>query len=307
MLYLQSILKIKKLIIKKLFVVGPYFKSFSIPYLWGCKCLNVIITKGILKNYRQKELNTVSEILSLSLIPETQHGKFLDEYLLNNTWNLWRMRHLESAQDFNKICTITNLFKVDDAIHNGMKIIFLYPHDFMVHLHSSFMIFGIKKDFVSLGNITDEKFLKLNNQNDLPDFVRKEPLKYKAIVRKNQIRKMLDILNSPNAGIINYFFDGQEGKNFLTGKIGNLKYRLSKDLTRLIRPDIVFYPVMTEIKPSGKIEITINDKISYNSIEDLIKNILAYYESNFLINLPRLNHYMINQILKNHYAIENNL
>jgi hypothetical protein len=64
---------------------------------------------------------------------------------------------------------------------------------------------------------------------------------------------------------------------------------------------------MTEIKPSGKIEITINDKISYNSIEDLIKNILAYYESNFLINLPRLNHYMINQILKNHYAIENNL
>jgi hypothetical protein len=297
---------VKEKILNRLFIVGPVFKNVALPYFFGHQIINLLIKTRALKKFREKEIAVLSEILSLIAVDVEKHPEIINEYLFYNTWNPWRLHYLENKSFFKKNVIIIDDDLVKTRYSDGRVAFLLYNHNIMSTLHCSLVSYSLEMDFISLGNTNKRKYLLWNNQDNLPEKVLQNPLKYKKQIRRDQLKKVIHFLKRNKSGIINYFFDGQEGSNFEQGTLCNLHYKISTDICRFIHENTSIAIVEPFIKKNGNVILKFHNELISSDLNNLKSNLKQYYEDNFLTTLPKLNLYMINQILKSHYDLKNN-
>lgn len=290
---------------EKLFKTGPMLGHFVFNYRAGVFLLNKLIKLRIFQEFRATEIEKFSNLLEILNVPKSQHKPIIEQYLFNNTWHGWKSLHFEKPETFSKYWLIENKNALNNFYLNQKVIIFLYRHTPLSSENFSLLRFGFNFKFVGLGNINHKKYALLNGQTDLPKYVMNNPIKYKQLIRRDQLKKILFVLDKPEGYAINYFFDGQEGNNFRKGRIGGLHYRLSEDLCRFLRPHTQLVLVEPRFNFDGSVNIQFHEVPCLADFTEQLDYVQQYYESSFLAALPTLNYYMITQILTNHHALKN--
>ncbi|WP_229219048.1 hypothetical protein [Dyadobacter sediminis] len=271
----------------------------------GIYFLNVLIKLQTFRKFRAAEIENFQALLEILDVPHNLHDELINHYLFTNTWQHWKSLHYERPLIFQKYWKLENKEKVKRHYQNQQVIIFLYKHTPLSNQHLSLIRFGLRMKFVGLGNTHSKNFLALNGQEDLPREVMDSPHKYPKLVRNQQLRKIISVLNNTEGYAINYFFDGQEGSSFRYGRIGNLHYRLSTGLLRFLRPHTQLIMVEPLFALDGSVAVQFHEIKRLGNFDEQFDEVQNYYERTLLATLPALNEYMISCLLKNHHAVKN--
>lgn len=290
---------------EKIFRAGPFVGNYALNYSAGIFFLKKIIKLRAFQKYRASEIENLTSLLWILDVPKKRHKGIINQYLFNNTWHNWKSRYYEQAQTFHKHWQLEGKEKIEEHYQNRQVIIFLYRHTPLTNQHRNLIYFGFGFKFVSLGNTHSKKFLLQNGQTDLPEEVMNNPLKHNQIVRNQQLKKILAVLNNPEGYAINYFFDGQDGNNFRKGRIGGLHYQLSLDLLRFLRNHTQLVVVEPSFAYDGSVTVQFHEVPRFAGFTEQLDYVHQYYESTFLEALPTMNEYIIKKLLNNHYALKN--
>jgi hypothetical protein len=290
---------------ERVFRAGPVLGNFILNYSIGIFLLRNLIKLRSFHKHRAREIENLTTLLGLLDVPQSQHEPIIEQYLFNNTWQNWKSLHYEQPKTFYKYWLIKDKETIEKLYDKNRVIIFLLRHTPLTNQHFSLMHFGFNFRFTTIGNTNSKKYLKINGQSDLPEVVMNNPLKYKQVVRKHQLKKILNVLANKEGYVINYFYDGQEGNNFRKGQIGNLHYKFSTDLLRFFRPHTALMMVEPSFNGDGSVVMQFHEVPRFTDFAEQFDYVQDYYERTFLTALPTLNDYMINQVIKNHHALKN--
>jgi hypothetical protein len=289
---------------EKIYREGPIFNTYFLNYKIGIVLLKKLIELRSFQKYRATEIENLTTVLGILTVPTSQYESIISHYLFNNTWQKWKSLHYEQPWTFQKYWDLEGKEKIEEFYQNNQVIIFLYRHTPLTDHHQSLMRFGLEFKFITLGNTPSKKILLQNGQTDLPEEITNNPFKYRAIVRNQQLKKIVAVLNKAERYAVNYFFDGQEGGHFRIGQVGGLRYQLSTSLLRFLRPHTQLVMVEPSFAFDGSVTVQFHEVPCFVDFAAQFGYVQNYYERTLLSSLPTLNEYMIKCLIKNHHALK---
>lgn len=282
--------------IKSLNERGPLFKGIAFPYKAGHYLLYFLCQTPLIWLGRKQEKRIITRLLDLMEVPTEKYNQHYFNYVFYNSWNVWRRHFLEQQTTFNQKVDFQNEPLVHRYKKENRTVFLYYRHSLMTILNLQIASHFFKR-FVGIGSINKTKYLIQNGQGDLPAHIQKDPFKYRKEIRRDQLRRMFQIMDSPEEGAINYFYDGIEGSKLNKFQYKKMNYRLSNSLSKFLNPSNIFLMVDFQISRSGRLQIRF-DEINSENPDIFLYNLLTLHEQDLPDKLMKCNTFLLNHIYK---------